>query len=163
MFTLPSEFLAARLATELVVFQIGIAHTDLGLQPPTPTQNPMVTITDAAADQPTFVTMVQNVVVFDRTEHLAAPESPRQQTSHIVLCVMGMNTPETAAETRARPKTELRLHEPMLHLAVVGKCPRIVIARKIERGVTTQTDLRPQIDGRSRVVQQIRLDSPDGA
>ena len=88
------------------------------------------------------------------------PDRPRQHPAPVVAAAVGMEAHEVPRKTGATPPANLGLHEPVLHFAVPGKCPRIIVARDVQRPPMPQTELHTQVQRRSRVVKQVGLHGP---
>lgn len=69
--------------------------------------------------------------------------------------IMSVHSDKHTAKTLTKPVTNFGLYPPMTEAFAVGKFPRIIIDRNVQRPFTRQSDLQPQIHGSGSVIQQI--------
>ena len=118
----------------------------------------MVTVAHARADEPAFVAVVADIFVADRTEHPARVEAPGQHPAPVVSAAERVEPHEMPRKPGAAPPADLRLDEPVFHLPVLRKGPRIVVPRNVQRPTARKAELHAQIQRRGRVVKQVGFD-----
>ena len=75
---------------------------------------------------------------------------------------MGMKPEKRSAETFAGPDPQLGLYGPVAQLPVVGKRPRVVGTREIERRPASEPDLQREVAGRRRPIEGVGLHGKHG-
>ena len=87
--------------------------------------------------------------------HIVTDKRPVGPPSYIEIGIMSVHSDKHTAKTLTKPVTNFGLYPPMTEAFAVGKFPRIIIDRNVQRPFTHQSDLQPQIHGSGSVIQQI--------
>ena len=87
--------------------------------------------------------------------HIVTDKRPVGPSPYIEIGIMSMHSDKHTAKTLTKPVTDFGLYPQMTEAFAVGKFPRIIIDRNIQRPFTRQSDLQSQIHGSSSVIQQI--------